>query len=161
MSSIVPVGLGELAVSDRQADVIKTYGLGSCIAVVIYDRTRSLGGLLHVVYPESSVNPRRANDQPAYFADTGVPLLLTKMGLPGTANRRDILVRLTGGANMMDAEGRFNIGKRNLLAVKRELWKAGLGVYAEDSGGTMSRTAWIDIESGEMTVANGSRTWNL
>lgn len=161
MKNIVSVGLGELAVSDRPGDEIKTYGLGSCIAVVIYDRKRRIGGLLHVVYPESSVNEKRAIEQPGYFADTGVPLILRKMGLPGNANKRDILIRLTGGANMMDAEGRFNIGKRNLLAVKRELWKAGLGVYAEDAGGTISRTTWIDVGSGEMAIANGSNKWTL
>ena len=161
MNDIVSIGIGEFAISNKQDDTLKTYGLGSCIAVVIYDRRRRLGGLLHVAYPESSVNERRAVEQPAYFADTGVPLFLKKMGLLGNVDKRDILVRLTGGANMMDAEGRFNIGKRNLLSVERELWKAGLGVYAEDAGGTISRTAWMDMETGRMTVANGSKEWTL
>lgn len=161
MNNVISVGIGELAVSNRPNDTIKTYGLGSCIAVVIYDRRLRVGGLLHVVYPESSSNGERAVNQPAYFVDTGVPLLLKKMGLPGARNKREILIRLAGGASMMDPNGRFNIGKRNALAVKRELWKAGLGVYAEDIGGTISRTTWIDIAGGEMTIVNGTNTWTL
>ncbi len=161
MSNVVAVGLGEFAVSDNRRDVIKTYGLGSCIAVIVYNRRRRYAGLLHVVYPDSAGNETRANNQPAYYVNTGVPLFLKKMGLPGNGNKRDVLVRLAGGANVMDTQGRFNIGKRNTLAVKRELWKVGLGVYSEDIGGTISRTTWIDVSTGEMTISSGSATWTL
>lgn len=161
MTRTVSVGLGELAVSSDDGDTLKTYGLGSCIAVVVYDRRRSCGGLLHVVYPESSSNERRAERQPAYFADTGVPLLMGRFAQGGKIDRRDLIIKLAGGANMMDSEGRFNIGKRNALAVKKALWSLGLGACAEDIGGTIGRTVWIDIATGITTVANGSRQWQL
>lgn len=161
MSGTVSVGLGELAVSSDEGDTLKTYGLGSCIAVIVYDRRRHRGALLHVVYPESSSNPQRAERQPAYFADTGVPLLLREFAHGGPVDRRDLVIKLAGGANMMDTEGRFNIGKRNALAVKKALWALGLGVQAEDVGGTIGRTVWIDVATGVTTVANGSRRWAL
>ena len=161
MTRIVSVGLGELAVSDSAEDTIKTYGLGSCIAVVVYDRRRQRGGLLHVVYPESSSNKQRAEQQPAYFADTGVPLLMKQFTRQGSIDRRDLVIRIAGGANMMDSEGRFNIGKRNALAVKKALWNLGLGASAEDVGGSIGRTVWIEIATGSLTVANGSRRWKL
>ena len=161
MSGPVSVGLGELAVSSDPGDTLKTYGLGSCIAVVVYDRRRRCGGLLHVVYPESSSNAQRVERQPAYFADTGVPLLLRYFAQSGAIDRRDLVIKLVGGANMMDTEGRFNIGKRNALAVKKALWGLGLGVHSEDVGGTIGRTVWIEVATGATTLANGSRQWQL
>lgn len=161
MTRTVSVGLGEFAVSSDEGETLKTYGLGSCIAVVVYDRLRHRGGLLHVVYPESSSNERRAELQPAYFADTGVPLLMRRFALDGRIERRDLIIKLAGGANMMDSEGRFNIGKRNALAVKKALWGLGLGACAEDIGESIARTVWIDIATGMTTVANGSRQWQL
>jgi chemotaxis protein CheD len=155
------VGIGDLIVSDERGDILAAYGLGSCIVVAVYDNVRHVGGMLHIAYPESSANMRRARDQPGYFADTGVPLLLEHLGLPGRPSRRGLVVRLAGGASTMDPDGKFNIGKRNLLAVKRELWKLGFGVHAEDTGGAISRTARLDVDSGVLVITNGSDRWEL
>ena len=76
VNGVRSVGIGEYVVSQDAKDEIKTYGLGSCVAVIVYDWRRQKGGLLHVAYPESSVNLERAKTQPGYFADTGVELLM-------------------------------------------------------------------------------------
>src|SRR5262249_9994475 len=70
------VGIGELAVGTQQQDVIVTHALGSCIAVCVWDPIAQVGGLLHFLLPESKINLARAAQQPATYADTGVPLLL-------------------------------------------------------------------------------------
>jgi chemotaxis protein CheD len=62
---------------------------------------------------------------------------------------------------MMDENERFNIGKRNVLAIKRLLWQAGLGVLKEDIGGMISRTVSLSVSTGELTVSNGTKKWNL
>jgi chemotaxis protein CheD len=161
MSRVIHVGIGELAVSAASGETLKSYALGSCIGVAIWDQAARKAGLLHVAYPESTVNPARAKEQPAYFVDTAIPLLISQMALSPDYSKADVSVRLAGGAAMMDAQGHFNIGKRNLLAVKRELWKLGFGVIGEDTGGNISRTVSIATESGLFLVANGGQTWEI
>ena len=161
LNGVRSVGIGEYVVSQDVNDEIKTYGLGSCIAVMVYDWRRQKGALLHVAYPESSVNPERAKTQPGYFADTGVELLMKVFTRNHSPNRRDLIFRLAGGANVMDEEGRFNIGKRNTLAVKRELWRLGCGVKSEDVGGNISRTISLSVASGTVIVSNAGDKWEL
>lgn len=161
MNRVRSVGIGEYVVSEDVNDDIKMYGLGSCIAVIVYDWRRQMGALLHVAYPESSVNPERAKTQPGYFADTGVGLLMKEFTRHHSPNRRDLILRLAGGANVMDEAGHFNIGKRNALAVKRELWRLGYGVKSEDIGGSISRTISLSVASGAVIVSNGGNQWEL
>ncbi len=161
MNGVRAVGIGEYAVSEDVNDDIKTYGLGSCIAVIVYDWRRRMGGMVHVAYPESSVNPERARTQPGYFADTGVELLMKEFTRHYSPHRRDLVLRLAGGANVMDEAGHFNIGKRNALAVKKELWRLGYGVKSEDVGGSIGRTVLLSVASGTVIISNGSNQWEL
>jgi chemotaxis protein CheD len=71
----IVVGVGDLAVSNSQAVALATYSLGSCLVVTIYDPVRRVGGLLHFMLPDSSINTAKAAQQPAMFADTGIPAL--------------------------------------------------------------------------------------
>ena len=161
MNGVRSVGIGEFIVSQDVKDELKTYGLGSCVAVIVYDWRRQMGGLLHVAYPESSVNPERAKKQPGYLADTGVELLMKEFTRHHSPARRDIILRLAGGANVMDEAAHFNIGKRNALAVKRELWRLGYGVKNEDLGGSLGRTVSLSVDSGTVIVSNGGEKWEL
>lgn len=61
----------------------------------------------------------------------------------------------------MDDKGIFDIGKRNLLAAKRILWKSSLGAIAEDTGGEISRTVSVRVGDGETTISSGSKTWKI
>jgi chemotaxis protein CheD len=150
------VGVGDLAVSNIPGDLIRTFGLGSCVGVVAVDTAAGVTGMLHVVLPESSINPARAVASPAYFADTGVPALIKAMEALGARNSRRWIVKLVGGAKVLTAEGcdALDIGKRNILAVKKCLWKVGLAPLAEDVGKTHSRTVTIAVGSQSVTVAN-------
>ena len=73
--SLLTVGVGDCKVSNGADSVLTTYALGSCIAVAIYDPVAGVGGLLHFMLPESSLNPDRAGQNPFVFADTGIPML--------------------------------------------------------------------------------------
>src|SRR5690606_5547237 len=68
------VGIGEFAIAHGGTDVLVTHALGSCVAVCIYDPEADVAGMLHVLLPDSRISPQRASEQPAAFADTGVPL---------------------------------------------------------------------------------------
>lgn len=154
------MGIGEWSVSNDAADQLKTYALGSCIAVLIYDGSLGIAGMIHIALPESKADPERARKLPGYFADTGLPLMIEEMKKLG-ATREHVWVKLAGGASMMDPTGFFDIGKRNLLAAKRILWGSSLGAIAEDTGGTMSRTVTLVVANGETILSSGPEQWTI
>ncbi|MCP4291302.1 MAG: chemotaxis protein CheD [bacterium] len=119
--------------------------------------TRTVG-MVHVALPESIVHEERAKKLPGYFADTAIPVLLEKMKSVGAAqNLRKIIVKLTGGANVMDKNNTFNIGKRNVLAIKKGLWGVRMGAVAEDVGGNISRTVTVKMTDGKVVITTPGR----
>jgi chemotaxis protein CheD len=153
MSSLV-VGIGDCLVSDDPESILVTYALGSCIAVVIYDPVTNVGGLLHYMLPESSLDENKARQRPYMFADTGIPLLFQSAYRLGAVKSR-LDVAVLGGAQVMDTSETFNIGKRNHLALRKIFWKAGVLVRHENVGGTLSRTVRLEIASGRVVLRHG------
>lgn len=158
--SVVSVGVGEYKISANVNDVIKTYALGSCVAVVIYDKIRKIAGMLHVALPDSKVDPNKSLSSPGHFADTGIPALIEDMKKSG-AMGRDSWIKIAGGAKIMDPNSLFDIGKRNIIAIKKILWSRNLGPIAEDVGGDFCRTVGIIVETGEVQISSGKKVWNL
>jgi chemotaxis protein CheD len=155
MTQIV-VGIADCQTSkDRQSALI-TYALGSCVGIGVFDPASSVGDLLHILLPESSLDAEKANKNPFMFADTGVARLVDRCLAMGAAKQR-LRVWVAGGSAVMDDRGVFNIGKRNQLAARKALWKAGLLTLSEDLGGQGSRTVRLDLETGKFWVrANGT-----
>lgn len=149
--TLLNVGVADCKVSDGAEAVLATYALGSCIAVAIHDPVAKVGGLLHFMLPESALNPAKAAENPFMFADTGIPLLFRGAYQLGAEKRR-LVVRAAGGAQVMDANGVFNIGRRNHLALRKILWKAGVMIQGEEIGGTESRTVRLEVDSGRLWV---------
>jgi chemotaxis protein CheD len=131
--------------------VLAIYGLGSCIGLAIYDPVAAVAGMLHFMLPESSLNPDKAIVNPFVFADTGIPRLLRSAYDLGAEKRR-LLVGVVGGAQVVDAAGSFHVGKRNQVALRRILWKAGILIHAEDVGGTTSRSVRLEVSTGRLWV---------
>lgn len=160
MANVV-VGVADCQISKSRDQVLVTYALGSCIAVAIHDPVAGVGGLLHYMLPESAISPAKAGENPYMFADTGIPLLFRRAYEYGAEKRR-LVVRVAGGAQVMDSEGIFNIGKRNYLALRKVLWKAGVLVQAEDVGGNVPRTVRLEVGSGRFWLRGaGSAEWEL
>jgi chemotaxis protein CheD len=151
----VVIGIGEYAVSNRPGDVIVTHALGSCIAVCIFDPAVGVAGMLHFLLPEARINPERARQQPAVFADTGIPLLFQTAFRYGFDRQRAI-IKLVGGAEMTpSAAASFGTGRRNVLAAKNLLWRNGMFVSGVEVGGTGARTLHLAVASGRLEVVNG------
>lgn len=150
MSSLI-VGISDCQVTDDTQASLVTYALGSCIALTIYDPVALIGGMLHFMLPESDLHRGKAIENPYMFADSGIPLLFKRAYQQG-ADKKRLLVRATGGAQVMSDQEIFNIGKRNYLALRKILWKAGVMIHAEAIGGTVSRTVRLDVGSGRFTI---------
>ncbi len=148
---MLAVGVGDCQVSADKNEVLVTYGLGSCIGLAIWDPVSRVGGLLHFMLPESSGDPQKAAANPFLYADTGIPLLF-KTAYRYGADKKRMVVRVAGGAQVLDGEGVFNIGKRNYLSLKKIFWKAGVLIHAEEVGGSVSRTLRLEVDSGKLLV---------
>ena len=157
----VPIGIGELKVSNATGDILRSYGLGSCIGLVVLAPRQRTVGMLHVALPESKINLQLAKDQPGMFADTGIPFLLQEMERLG-CSIGDMVIKIAGGASVMDPGATFEIGKRNILAVKKTLWRYRLGPVAEDVGDVISRTMSVSVDTGIVTVSSPRKgEWDL
>ncbi len=116
----VVLGVGDYGASNNPGDDVKTFALGSCVSVIFLDPKTRTVGMAHVALPESSINKAKATEKPGYFADTAIPALLQLMTKYGCDKRgKGMVVKLCGGANVMDTNDTFQIGKRNALAIKR------------------------------------------
>ena len=161
--SILILGVGDLGVSNAPGDVIKTLALGSCVALILLEpRTRSVG-MVHVALPESSIDRAKAMAKPGYFADTGFIALFDAMKrISHLQNEKSCIIKMVGGAQVMDPNNTFNIGKRNELALKKMLWTLGMGVQAEDVGGHISRSIAVDVDSGRVVITSAGRgSWEI
>ena len=147
----IVVGIGELAVSNNPSAVLTTYSLGSCIGVAIYDPGARVGGLLHAMLPDSTMDPARAQANPGMFVDTGLGALL-RSAMQLRADKRRLRIFLAGGARIMDDQNLFNIGGRNQGAFAGWLQREDLRATAEHAGGRVNRTIDLAIGTGRVTV---------
>lgn len=151
------VGVGDLIVTDREDAVVVTYGLGSCLGVTIYDPVARVGGMLHAMLPSAAIDPANGSANPARYVDTGLPLLFRQAYALGAVKERIILKmagagRPLGGSEEQDS---FKIGKRNVLMARQLLWKNGVLVRQEDTGGTQSRTLTLRLGDGFVNIRSG------
>ena len=155
------LGVGDFGASNKEGDVIKTFALGSCISVVPIDIRNNIVGMVHVALPDSSINPAKSELKPGYFADTGILALLYLMRRFGS-HIDNTVVKLIGGANVMDPNNTFNIGKRNAVAIKSILQRYNLSVLAEDVGGNVIRTVSVTVGSSEVLITSPGRSdWKI
>jgi chemotaxis protein CheD len=140
----IPVGLGEVCVTRADAMPLVAHGLGSCIALCLFDPVSKVAGLAHVVLPGS--DPSNAPN--AKFAGSALPALMLAMRKAGGArDPRRYQARLAGGAHVLDIEtsgGLQPIGDQNVSAVKAALAAAEVPIVAEHVGGGRGRTVWFD-----------------
>jgi len=149
------VGVADMVVSASTDELLVTYSLGSCIAVVIFDPVACVGGMLHYMLPESSLDAEKAAKNPCMFADTGITRLFKSSYQLG-AKKENIVVKTAGGAQMLDASGLFNIGKRNYLAMRKIFWKNNVAIAAEHVGGEVNRTVRLEMDTGRVILKAGS-----
>ena len=143
------VGVSDMKVTNDIEAVLVTYSLGSCIGVAIYDSVVRVGGLLHYMLPESSLDQEKARKNPYMFADTGIPALF-KAAYKLGAKKQRMKVIVVGGSQVLDQKGFFNIGKRNDIAVRKMFHKNNVIIDYKDVGGTVNRTIKLAINTGDI-----------
>ncbi len=147
----IRVGIADLNAALSPNKII-TVGLGSCIGIAIYDEKNKLGGLSHIMLPDSTQFSKVTN--PYKFADLAVPILVKKMEKMG-ANARNMKAKIAGGASMFnfsDKSMNMDIGNRNGIAVKKILSELHVPLLSEDIGGNKGRTMIFDTFDGSVSI---------
>ena len=151
MPDLIRVGMADYKVG-RDPAVIISYGLGSCIGISLYDPLTKIGGLLHIMLPDSTQS--KSVENPAKFADTGIPLMLNDIVKLGAVQSR-LVAKIAGGAQMFafaNATDIMRVGARNAEAAKKILQSLHIRLLAEDTGGNYGRTVQIDLATGVYKV---------
>jgi len=146
----IRVKVADYAVAE--SGMISTIGLGSCVAIVLYDARAHVGGMAHVLLPNEAMSRDRSN--PAKFPSSAVPLLVSEMQLLGARVER-IRAKIVGGASMFGnliPSGGINIGERNIAAVRGVLSEAKIPIIAEDVGADHGRSVYLHLDDGRVEV---------
>ncbi|MBF0442440.1 MAG: chemotaxis protein CheD [Oligoflexales bacterium] len=162
MTEKLIVGIGECHVSNVPSYELKTYALGSCIAVIFIDPKVRGAGLVHIALPDSSISPEKARTCPGYFVDTGILYLISQMKRINSAPHAGYIVKIVGGACVIRDESHFLIGERNINAAKKILWNLNIPIYAMDIGGDFSRTVTVILKTGRVMVSTSNgKEWSV
>jgi chemotaxis protein CheD len=152
--SVITVGISDLAVS-KAPDIIATYALGSCVGICLIDQRSKIGGLAHIMLPNSK-EATHIQDNLKKFADTGIAMLIREIERAG-GNIRNLKAKIAGGAQMFSGVSSFNIGERNVKAVKQILQNYNIEIVSEQTGDKIGRTIFFNIETGMVEVKSAAR----
>lgn len=146
------LGIGEYAVTSSPEDVLVTHALGSCIALLVFCPQSKVAAMAHIALPERLEHASMGRHKDAYFADEAVPLLLNTLQQRFLCKPQNLVVHLIGGAVSRSEKDPFQVGKRNLEAIKQMLNARQMRYTAVDVGGHFSRTVTFEVETGSLEV---------
>ncbi len=147
----IKVGMADLKVC-VSPDSITTLGLGSCVGIALRDPITKIGGLAHIMLPDSTMI--RNNSNIPKFADTGIEELVKQVTLKG-ASRARLVAKIAGGAQMFGFGSQsetVRVGERNVEATKKKLAQMRIPILAEDTGKNFGRTVIFYPETGDFVI---------
>ncbi len=154
MTKFVAAGQNKVA---RGEGTLSVVGLGSCVAVILYDAESGVGGMAHILLPDPSLSHRP--EKRLKFATTAIPDLLIEMEKAGAVRKR-IKARLVGGASMFSdlmTSSQQNIGERNVVAARETLEANDVDIVAEDVGGEYGRSVRFRLKDGKVQVRSPAK----
>ena len=143
MSNEIRVGISDYKIS-KDPDKLITLGLGSCVGIAIYDKSTQIGGLSHIMLPDSTLFTK--NIKIEKFADLAIPHMINEINSRTT---RYMVAKIAGGASMFnftDDSLVGNIGLRNVLAVETILGQLGIPILGSETGGKSGRTMIVNLD---------------
>ena len=151
MDEVLRVGMADLKIC-KAPKALTTIGLGSCVGICLWDTSSGVGGLAHIMLPDST--KIRNNTNIYKFADSAIDEMIRQMVILG-ANSRRIKAKIAGGAQMFAFQSQsdlMSVGTSNVEAVKEKLRKEGIPLMAEDTGGSHGRTIVFYPQTGKLTI---------
>lgn len=148
------VGIGEYIISKKENESIITHALGSCVAFIIYCPETKYTALAHIVLPQSNDyrNEWSLDEKKGYFADLIVPSLLDFFLSNKKCNRYNLQVSIVGGADALNKNDIFEVGKKNIASILRILTTYQILPKKMDIGSNESRTVSVKVSNGEIII---------
>lgn len=150
MSNLI-IGIADMKIG-AEDDMLVTYALGSCVGIMLYDRIRKMGALIHVLLPDSKSAAKVLN--PYKFADIGIEKTVLELEKKGIL-RGSLKAKIAGGAQMFktsNTSSNLNIGERNIAATKTALQKLRIPIIAQDVGLDYGRTVKFNLKDGSVII---------
>lgn len=150
--AVIKVGIADLNII-KAPDTIRTSGLGSCVGIVLYDMSKQVAGLAHIMLPDSGLAKQNQINKYKY-ADTAIDYLIEKL-IENDARKFSIKAKIAGGAQMFQINGTsdvMRIGPRNVEAVKERLKMHRIPIISSDVGGNSGRTIEFDPSTGKLKI---------
>jgi chemotaxis protein CheD len=144
------VGVADCQATNRAGAVVTTYALGSCLGVTCYDPVAKVGGLLHAMLANSRLH-HQAAARKAMFLDTGMADLVSRVQQCG-GNPRQFEFKVFGGARVLQADEYFNIGTRNVQAMREIAAQFSLRIRVWEVGGQVNRTIRLHLADGRVRL---------
>ena len=154
--SLLVAGIGEMVFSSDPNAHLVAYGLGSCIALAVWDPKTRVGGLAHFMLPSGPAN----SGSPVKFIDTGLDVYLRALEAKGAVLTRCV-IKAAGAAAMLTVGGGLAIGKRNSDTIQAALAERGLSTVATALGGNAGRTVQLEVGDGRFLIKSLSSVTEL
>lgn len=151
MGEIIKVGMADLNIC-KSPDGLTTLGLGSCVGIALRDPITKVGGLAHIMLPDSTAI--KDNTNIPKFADTGIVELINRIVCAGGSKNR-LVAKIAGGAQMFAFQNKsslIKVGEKNVMAVKKKLEELNIPILAEDTGENYGRTVIFYPETGDFVI---------
>ncbi|MGO2084118.1 chemotaxis protein CheD [Vagococcus sp.] len=157
MVNDVKVGISDFKIT-QAPNKLQTLGLGSCVAIFIYDERKKIGGLSHIMLPDSLMFQHRSELKVEKFADLAIKAMVNELKLK--YHCQSLVAKIAGGSNMFSFNTQSqskNIGERNVIAVLTELKQLKIPIIAKDVGGKTGRSFFANLETFEVTIKRVNR----
>ena len=151
MGEIIKEGMADLNIC-KSPDGLTTLGLGSCVGIALRDPITKVGGLAHIMLPDSTAI--KDNTNIPKFADTGIVELVNRIVFAGGSKSR-LVAKIAGGAQMFAFQNKsslIKVGEKNVMAVKQKLEELNIPILAEDTGENYGRTVIFYPETGDFVI---------
>ena len=155
MSIEIKVGISDYKISESP-DKLVTLGLGSCVGIAIYDKERRVGGLSHIMLPDSTFFS--GEKKPEKFADLAIPKMIDE--ITKGRNKKTLVAKIAGGASMFnfpDKKDSDSIGSRNVQAVLAKLNELGIPILSSHTGGNIGRTMIVNLDDFTISIRTANK----
>jgi chemotaxis protein CheD len=140
---IINVGIADIKYASSP-NHLRT-NLGSCVALILYDKIKQIGGLVHIMLPKSYKDETKVGK----CADTAVPEIINTMVRKKSCDKKNMTAKIFGGAKMLPSSAN-DIGQQNTDVVTSLVKKHGIKITHTKTGGTKGYLVQLDTATGEV-----------
>ena len=157
MENLIRVGIADYKIASDPHGLV-TLGLGSCVGIAIYNTLTKIGGLSHIMLPDSKAFGSEARSEK--FADLAIIMMIREMN-QGRLLNKSLVAKIAGGARMFDYKDKnqmTEIGQRNVYAVEKILWELEIPILGRHTGGTIGRTMVVDLSDFKVDIRTANKS---